>query len=773
MRDVAAIVLLLNLMALQVQAQSVAVTLRGRVVTDDTVEPIANARITAPSQTFGAPVVLTDGDGQFAVAVPPGTTRIVASKTGYGRREIAVPLGSQSVLVRLLRGASVSGQVADEFRDPVQGARVAIYAAGTTPTGPAVATAMTDDVGSYRLGSLAAGAYLVAAVTTGGMVRFSTGPNQIGFAPSFETTFYPGVAAVTEAEALTLQAGDDRPDVNFEVMGALSSGAGNILQLGMSPLVRPPTPGPGATATGVIRGRVVSTDGRSLAHAHLVLSVEADGRQSVMTRSRSDGRFEFSELPAGRFRLIANKTGYGPVASKAPLPNDVGPFPLSSVRVELTDGQTREDVDIALLRWGTVTGKVLDERGDAVQGATVRTLHIRYEVGRRRLVPAGGTSLTDDLGRYRLFSVPPGAYVVTAAVGDVQSTDVPGYARAFYPGTSDPGRAQFVSVALAQDLSGIDISLSRTRTARIAGQLINAAGARAFGGSLTLVASQRSGALTNVPVGARVQPDGRFEFPNVPPGQYLIQSYRGRWNPWTEGEFGTVAVTVDGTDVTNVVLQTSIGSSIHGRITFDARDQSSRPAAASIEIAPTPVDFDLAPASTASADIHADWSFDIAGVSGPRRLQLLRAPVGWALSDVRVNGISVIDRPLSFGRIDQSLRDVEVVLTDRVSEVRGTVRDDHDQPVPGSTVIVFSTDRDRWYASSRFFRASTVSAGGAFTMIGLPFGTYYAAAVARLPTEGEDAWQDTTFLNTLLTRTTTVTIREGQKQSLDLHLLGR
>jgi len=35
-----------------------------------------------------------------------------------------------------------------------------------------------------------------------------------------------------------------------------------------------------------------------------------------------------------------------------------------------------------------------------------------------------------------------------------------------------------------------------------------------------------------------------------------------------------------------------------------------------------PADVDLSPRSYASADVHADWTFDIRGVNGPRRFQL-------------------------------------------------------------------------------------------------------------------------------------------------------
>jgi hypothetical protein len=133
----------------------------------------------------------------------------------------------------------------------------------------------------------------------------------------------------------------------------------------------------------------------------------------------------------------------------------------------------------------------------------------------------------------------------------------------------------------------------------------------------------------------------------------------------------------------------------------------------------------------------------------------------------------VTDRPVVFGRQDQSLSDVEIVITDRVTSLEGTVTDAQGRPAPGSHLIVFSTDRDRWYPASRFLRRSVASGPAAsLSVAGLPSGSYYTAAVRQLPSDGEDAWQDPQFLESLLTGATTVTLSEGQKQLVALRISG-
>ena len=137
-----------------------------------------------------------------------------------------------------------------------------------------------------------------------------------------------------------------------------------------------------------------------------------------------------------------------------------------------------------------------------------------------------------------------------------------------------------------------------------------------------------------------------------------------------EGEFAALSVTVNGTDVKDLVVQTSPGSTITGRVTFDgARSPSSR----NFDLSAVPADADLAPldGNFARADIRNDWTFEMSGISGPRRLRLLRAPRGWGLKQILVNGVDVTDTPLPFGSKSQSLSDVEVVLTDRITEIAG------------------------------------------------------------------------------------------------------
>ena len=51
----------------------------GRVLADETGDPVANTRVTLTSAARGAPVVLTDGDGRFTIGASPGRHSVVAN----------------------------------------------------------------------------------------------------------------------------------------------------------------------------------------------------------------------------------------------------------------------------------------------------------------------------------------------------------------------------------------------------------------------------------------------------------------------------------------------------------------------------------------------------------------------------------------------------------------------------------------------------------------------------------------------------------------------
>ncbi|HMD34149.1 MAG TPA: carboxypeptidase-like regulatory domain-containing protein, partial [Vicinamibacterales bacterium] len=262
-------------------------------------------------------------------------------------------------------------------------------------------------------------------------------------------------------------------------------------------------------APATIRGRVTTVDGRSLSNSHLRLTRLDAPQRPRNTDVDDDGAFEFESIPAGTYTLIANRSGFA---------NS------NALTVAVTPGETKEHVDVALRRLSAIAGRVVDDNGDPIEGASITAMRLRPGGGRR--FANAQSRRTSELGRFRLYNLQPGDYVVSASLGSLNGPTaamIPGYATTYFPGTMNPKDAQIVHVNAAEDVPGIDFSLIAVRTASIFGQMIGADG-QPFQGGIQLAPSRRNAAVGGTPVGAITYRDGRFEFPNVAPGDYVIES---------------------------------------------------------------------------------------------------------------------------------------------------------------------------------------------------------------------------------------------------------
>jgi hypothetical protein len=754
-------------------------SIRGRVVADDeTGAPIRNARVSLTSQAGTIPTVLADSEGRFAItSLPAGRYSLSATKPGYvktifgARRtgdpamDIALADRAQvdGIEIRIPRSGAISGRVVDDVGDPVAGITVTTELVTTAPqsgTAPgktvAAGSAQTNDLGEYRISGLAEGSFLVSL---GGRVALTLAEGSsavISVGAAFSSrTYYPGLTSLSEAQPISVSRGEERSVIDFVIAVSRLQSTFNRSADAARALT--------SADSGALRGQILRGDGRPLARARIRLSL---GGTTRTTESEDDGSYEFQRLAPGDYIVSASKSGFVDATF-----GQGGPL-LRTVTVKVDPGKTREHIDITLPSYGAIEGRLTDEHGDPMEGVLVRALQLRFAAGRQRLVvvPQITAGLTDDRGRYRLSGVGPGQYFVSSLVGQViaNAADVPGYAPTFFPGTGNPAEARAVTVGLSQVLSDVDFAVTSAPTARVSGIALKSNG-EPVQGNLTMKPSERSRAALSIAVGARIDPDGSFEFPNVAPGEYVIRASKDRPNTWTEGELASLFVTVTGTDVPGLVLQMSPGSTISGHIRLDgASSITSR----SIELAALPIDPDQSAPQMARADVRDDWTFEIGGINGPRRLRLLDAPRGWALKAIYLNGVDITDRPLPFGTASQSLGGLDVVLTDQTPEISGNATDETGRPLPSSSVIAFSVDRDLWYQDSRFIRRGAPWVrGGRFVITGLPPGEYFIAAVARLASE--DDRQDPEFLDSIVRQATRILLAEGQKVSVDLKLISR
>jgi hypothetical protein len=137
------------------------------------------------------------------------------------------------------------------------------------------------------------------------------------------------------------------------------------------------------------------------------------------------------------------------------------------------------------------------------------------------------------------------------------------------------------------------------------------------------------------------------------------------------------------------------------------------------------------------------------------------------LKEVRVNGADVTDTGVEF-KSGEAVSGVEIVLTSKLTEVKGTVTASGSELVKDYTLVVFSDDPQHWtLPNSRYISGTRPDQEGRFQVKNLPAGGYYAIAVEYLA-QGE--WNDPEVLERLKTNATKFSLGEGETKVLELKL---
>ena len=555
--------------------------------------------------------------------------------------------------------------------------------------------------------------------------------------------------------------------------------------------------------TAAISGRVVAADtGRPVKRARVSASGQGRGLRTALTDDQ--GRYQLSGLSAGTYQVSASKAGFvdGSYGQRRPLQPGT---PLA-----LTDAQAATNIDVRILRGGVITGHVSDEDGEPLPRALVNVQRYQYVRGERQLMAAGGDQ-TDDRGQYRVYGLPPGEYYVSVSVsglgeligrgmqqlaaglgalggrggrggpgdafGPADAADQVGYAPTYYPGVVTPAEAGKVTLAPGQETGSIDFQIQVVPLAKVTGIVAGASDVA----SIMLVPQDASGGLGRMggTLVGRAGADGGFTVVNVPPGRYTAIARSGGRSG--EPRTGMQAIVVSGQNVDGVTLMLQPGVTVSGNITVESSGTAA-PADYSAFRVEVP-DVDPLPGAGPggrggrgalfgdNSTVQKNGTFSVGNLQpGLHYVRVMSGGGGtqgggqWTLKSVTLGGADVADVPFEL-KPGQNVDAVSVVLTDRTTELDGTVRDAQSAGAGGVTVIAFATEAQYWRAQSR--RVSTARTGqtGAYRLRGLPAGDYYVVAVDDVE-QGE--WFDPAYLDGVKDKATRVTLNDGDKKTLDL-----
>ena len=567
----------------------------------------------------------------------------------------------------------------------------------------------------------------------------------------------------------------------------------------------------GVVTTASISGLVVANDAASAPLRRAVLTLVRAGGESRVTATDQQGRFLFTQLPAGVFTLSASKGGYVPIAYGA------ARIGLPGSPIPLVDGQHFAAAPIRLTRGGVITGRLI-ANGQARRGAIVEAVQFQLVDGvrrRRTFAGASGRSVTDSRGVYRLHSLAPGQYLVRAnappmvagsmiqeatpaeiqwaqqqlrgrtvgvamaqAAGRGADVDPPPgrsftFAATFFPGTVDPASAAIVALRGGEERAGVDFPVLDVPAARIEGVVIGQDG-RPMADVHVAYVSRTPDRLQAIalPVRAiRARADGRFVRAPMAPGAYTIVA-----RPSAVGQplLGLLDVTVHGEDITDLRIQMHPALSISGRIVFDGSTLTAPRDMQRIQPRLLAPSGDAPLISPGIVEVAVDGTFRLDQVVPGRYLMAAIPPpapatgTGWVLESITVAGRNVLDVPFELPP-GQHVTDAVITFSDRATELTGTLVDTQGRPTPEFFVLAYPVERAHWRTGSRWIRSARAGTDGSFRLAGLPPGEYYLCALTEVD---PDQQHDQEYLSQYVSSSIKITLAEGERRVQHLRVGG-
>jgi protocatechuate 3,4-dioxygenase beta subunit len=450
------------------------------------------------------------------------------------------------------------------------------------------------------------------------------------------------------------------------------------------------------TFTGVVT--TDETQPRPLRHAIVTATAaEMPGARQAVTDD--EGRFAFSNLPPGRYSLVAEKPGYVKTFHGSKRPGGTQGTP-----VAVLAGQAAPAITIRVPRGAVIAGTVRDQFGTPMSSAQVSVKQAVVANGRRRMVDVPNLRVplatTDDQGRYRIYGLPPGEYAVFCSltginysgVQETNSADVEAVLRdlragrpvaattsppprqvslagGYLPGVPDADNAQMIALAAGEERGGADILIGPLRALSVSGTSLGPGGTP-MRNIMIAVVSTATG--TRIGSGGVIMPgpDGKFVLSALPPGRYTLMG-RAAENGAGETDdmpyFAETEFVLSDQNISGIVLQFERGVTVTGRIVPPAGAAAG--AVANVRLGATPVDSyaSLVPTRVV-ATTRPNGTFVFDGVGpGKWRVTVASLPAGWSLRSAIVNGRDTLDAALEV-RSGQPVSDLTLTLTNRPTE---------------------------------------------------------------------------------------------------------
>ncbi len=505
---------------------------------------------------------------------------------------------------------------------------------------------------------------------------------------------------------------------------------------------KPPQP------PGKVSGRVLRADtGAGLLKSTVILSMEGRPGEMLTTRVDSNGAFEFPEVAPGRYRISAERNGY---VRQTYGQRGGGP----GLVLDLPPRQALDRIEFRLERAGVITGAVVDEDNEPIEGLEVRAQRLRFMPGGRQRATALKTARTDDLGNYRLTGLAPGFYYVQAGgrgEGTFLSPYSTGftYAAQYFASSPVVEGAQRVQVTTGAETRRIDFFLRAASTYQITGIIIDplpAAGPRSYSAG-----TQTSMGMSSFSVGD----DGKFTMRGVLPGDYML--FAATASPGGDRRTGYRRATLTEADL-QVAIE--IGKTAEVRGEAKLVGDGALPGRLFITLQG---ETDVTPFAGGQV---AEGRFEIKNIAEGTYTVLVNDPTNSTyMREIRCAGEDFTTQRITLAA-DQKLEDCRLTLGNDVAQVAASVTRGL-EPAESVIVVLIPKDEDK-RQNPRFTTLAQTDKTGVAQLRGVVPGDYFAYAF----NPSDDAvYYDPEFPARNRDLGTSVTVQPNGQQALALQVI--
>jgi hypothetical protein len=414
-----------------------------------------------------------------------------------------------------------------------------------------------------------------------------------------------------------------------------------------------------------------------------------------------------------------------------------------------------------------ITGHVRDENGEALPWAQVTALLNYFVQGKRTLIPAS-SSVTNDLGEYRLFNLPPGKYLLSAGYEMSQAVGLAmaramgsrerreGLTTTYYPGTSDPLQAATINVEPGVEIRSMDFSIRPSGIFHIRGHVSGLGpGPAGFGGAVMLRQgnSRLTAAMPERTAAVKTE-DGTFDIDQVASGSYEIIAieFAGDTPRATHRP-----VEVGGADVDGVDLAFEPGVTITGHLRWEDKAAAPNfPLVVSLE--QDEQAFSIHP----TAEVQPDGSFELKNVSADSYWVNVTGPAPDAYLKTARYGSS--DALGNFRVNSGSDATLELIGSARGAHIQGVVMNSDPVPVSGVWITLIPEDSNQ----KRLHQSVRSRANGKYEFRGVAPGNYTLFSWDNIE---EHEWDDPEFLKPFKSQGVSIRVTEGETKTADLTLI--